>query len=324
MKLKKSTYKRHTVYMGIWVMAVMGLFGSCISKPDVELRPETNLVRIRPDQSVYALPALQYHFYNAETRQTAFNRPDDGQGNFEGSLPKGDYHVIAVNTDAAAGGSVTFNRMDSYETANVSVDSSQLTVESDDGESHSQLSTVNSLLSTVYSVVVEDVTASGSQLYQPAPVLLTKQLELKFVLRDDLGGRVAELTGLLTGVYPSVLLHSGLPTQESIDQSPQTAIRFEASGEGDQRQAQLGLFGIRNPEHGNAYRSILRIALNIPNENPQTLALDMTGIFTDIIQNQGAIPPQLTLHIEIRQNAIGIGGMVTGWGNEGETVVERD
>jgi hypothetical protein len=136
---------------------------------------------------------------------------------------------------------------------------------------------------------------------------------------------VAELSGLLTGIYPSILLHTGRPSRESIDQSPQTAIRFTASGQGEQRQAQFGLFGIRNPEHGDAYRNILRIVLRIPNENSQTLALDMTKIFTDIIeQNQGAIPPQLTLHIEIRQNAIGIGGMVTGWSNEGETVVERE
>jgi hypothetical protein len=309
--------------MVIGAMAAMGLLASCISKADVELRPKANLVRIHPDQSVYTLPALQYHFYNAETRQSAFTHPDDGQGNFEGALPEGAYHVIAVNTAAAGGGTVVFNDMNNYETANVSVDSSQLTVESSQG--NAQLSTFNCQLSTVYSVVVEGVAAADLQPHRPEPVLLTKQLELKFVLRDDLGGRVAELSGLLTGIYPSILLHTGRPSRESIDQSPQTAIRFTASGQGEQRQAQFGLFGIRNPEHGDAYRNILRIVLRIPNENSQTLALDMTKIFTDIIeQNQGAIPPQLTLHIEIRQNAIGIGGMVTGWSNEGETVVERE
>jgi hypothetical protein len=327
MKRKRNTYKKLIrTTIGAWIYAHMALFAvSCTEAAyhHRNLEPGTGIVRIRPDQSVYTLPALQYHFYNVDATLPVIVRLGDNKGNFEGALPEGAYRVIATNTDAAANGNVAFNDMNSYETANVSVDNSQLTVES--LPDNTQRSTFNCQLSTVNSVVVDNlvVTASGSPIHRPEPALLTKQLELVFALRDNLGSSVTELTGLLPGVYPSLVLHTGRPSDESIDQSLQTAIRFTAAGQDGQRQASVGLFGICNPEYGLVYRNIMQIDMLMDDNSRQTVTLDVTNVFTDIIAwNQGDIPPNLTLYIEIKQTTIGIGGIVTGWSNEGETVVD--
>jgi hypothetical protein len=312
MNSKRITYKKllRTI-AGAWIYGHMALLVVSCTKAEMS-HQEPNYVRIHPDQSVYTLPALQYHFYNVDTRQAVIVRPGNSKSNFEGTLPEGVYRVIAVNTAAvntAVTGNVVFD-MDSYETANASALPTEQT--------NSQLSTLSSQLSTLYSVV-EEIVVPFDTIYQPKPMLLTKQVVLVFLLRDGLDSSVAKLTSILSGVYPSVVLHTGQPSEESINQSPETSIRFETSGRGEQREAQANLFGLCNPQYGNVYRNTLQVDLDMNDGDRQAITIDVTNILSDIIAwNRGVVPPQLTLYIEIKQNAIGIGGVVTGWSNEGE------
>jgi hypothetical protein len=271
---------------------------------------ERENVRIYPDRSVYALPALEYHFYSGTQEPIRAN--SDNQGNFEGELLFDTYRVIATNTAAATGGNVVFS-MDSYESATVSV-------ESYDAASRSQLSTLNSQLSTVYSVVVPELAVKlDIQPYRPTPALLTKQLKLIFMLSGGLETEVKTITGILPGIYFSVYLSTGLPTSEATTQSPTTVVRFGIAGQGDEREAQLFLLGLRHPEYGAVYTNRLELTLGMNDGSEAPVSIDLTDELSDLLsQYQGVLPAESFVEIRLEKTPVGgvdgsIGGSISKW-----------
>ena len=276
------------------------------------------LVRIYPDCSSYTLPALEYHFYNIDTRQEYITRACDGEGNFEGMLPVGTYRVIAANTTA---GNVIFSGMQSHELATVSALPLNTRTE--------QRQLVANFLTQpdeVYSTVMSELTVSRTNTlsYEPSPVLLTRHLRLLFTLQGELMTEVIALNGVLRGVYPSVYLYTFSHTQEGINQAPDMAIGFETEERGNKRQAYISLFGLCDPEYGHVYINQLPLELTMKNGDKQQTMLDLTDVLSDIIsQNQGVIPVDVTVPIDIKRVGIGIEGIVTGWINEGETEIDK-
>jgi hypothetical protein len=272
----------------------------------------TGTVQIYPDTTVYTLPRLEYRFYAADT---VLIRPDDGRSNFEGDLPAGLYHVLAVNAGDSIAAGVTFTGMDSYETAAV-------TVQPDRTGDATQLSMVNSGL---YSVPVRDleVTVFEDTRREPAPVPLTKQLVFFFTLSGGLETEVTSLTGVLPGVYSSVYLSDSRPTPQSMTQSLTAATRFELRSQGAERSVSVGLLGLRSPVDEPIYTCNLALTLTLSNGNREEITVDLTEALSDIITgNPGILPPQASIYIRLAWTEMGgVGGSVEDWkiGNE-ETV----
>jgi len=277
-------------------------------------------VQIYPDMSKHTLPAMKYHFYNTDTDQEYIVRSCDGIGNFDATLPVGTYRVIATNTSAS---NVEFTGMNSHETAIVKAHSqnSRLFI------SRSGNYTMLLQPDNVYSTIVEElvVTENNTVRLTPVPTLLTKQLNLVFSMQSGLDTEVASMTGVLPGIYPAVHLYTCEGTQ--IEQSPEMAVNFETVAEGNERKAQISLFGVCDPATVD-YTNNLELELTMKDGSTSNVTLDLTEVISDIMEkNEGSIPPELSIPIEVTKTEtddIKVGVEVGGWIEEGEGEKEED
>ena len=302
------------------------LIVSC-TQADIHYRQQVErhgYVIIRPDNSVHTLGANLYHFYHTDGVTPCFTENCDGKGNFEGELPAGTYHVLATNTNAVG---VKFRGMDNYETAMV-------TLEDINSRPMSRLALVPSIedwrmrgiVDPVFSTVLSNLTvvADESAEYIPSPVCLTKTVSIAFHLDDALRERASALSGLLRGVYPSVNLYTQCPSESSVATAPETFLHFKAQKQEDlDWTAQLHLFGLCDPQHGDAYTNTMDITLQTRNGDLRT-TVDLTEILSNIIdQNEGTIPIEIPLEIELIIDGMELKGTVKPWkeGGTGETPV---
>jgi hypothetical protein len=256
-------------------------------------------VQIYPDRSHHALPKLEYRFYSEDT---CLVRESDDEGNFEGEFFPGVYRVLATNVDAPG---VAFSGLERFDKATASAQP-----------------TVNS---GVYSVVVErlEVPDDGTVRIEPLPALLTKQLVLVFSLLDGLDTEVTSLSGELPGVYPSVYLATGLPSEESVEQSPSTSVRFSVAGQGVQREAEIGLFGLRNPGAEPTYTNDLSLTLTLYNGREKATTIPLTTILSDIISgNNGKLPVHVSFLIELTRQVDDIKGGIKAWTDGSEETIK--
>lgn len=271
-------------------------------------------VSLTLDVSTYQPGALMYYFYSTGGQAFGDPRSCDGQGNYTNDkFAIGTYRVLAVNTSASG---VEFRGMDSHASASVHL-SAQATNRSAD------LSLV-SQPGVVYSVVVGEVTVSADvpASHSPAPVLLTKSINLPLALKDGLGADVVSIAGTLQGVYPSVNLSTGTPVS-SVSDCENIAVAFAATGEGNARSAAICLFGICDPQGGDAYTNTLQLALTFSNGDTQELSVDLTDALTDAISgNDGDLPLDLELPVDIERTAIGLNATVGDWSAGGESEKE--
>jgi hypothetical protein len=185
----------------------------------------------------------------------------------------------------------------------------------------------------VYTVHEElEVTGYGPVEKRPSPELLTRRLVLVFTFAGGLETEVVSLTGVLPGVFPSVLLSTGLPDTESVDRSTGTAVRFGVSGQGAQRTARVGLFGLRDPQEGQAYTNTLALTLAMNDGRQEKVTVDLTGTLSEIISgNQGLFPPLVYMIMGLKKAEAGkdppgvggISGSITSWGidEEGQSII---
>jgi len=314
------------------VICQLSIVAAC-TKADIHyptIETAQGMVMIYPDQSGYTLPALEYHFYNVDTQIEYIVRSCDGSGNFEGTIPVGTYRVIATNTDAQ---NVEFGDMQNCDLATVTAlpvftrSTAQQMVNGKRSMVNQRSTIVNYLAQPgeVYSTVINSLAVSDTDTlcYEPAPVLLTKQLKLVFTLAGDLETEVTALTGVLHGIFSSVHLYTCIHTQESAVQSPSMAITFNTAPSGNQRATQVSLFGLADPEYGTVYTNQLPLELTLVNGNTEQVTLNLTDVLSDIIyQNQGVIPLELTVPITIERVDVGLQGIVTGWHVGGETTTD--
>jgi hypothetical protein len=181
---------------------------------------------------------------------------------------------------------------------------------------------------SIYSVVVEElIVRPDVRTYRPTPVLLTKQLELIFVLSGGLETEVKTIAGVLPGVYLSVYLATGLPTPETLIQSPNTAVRFDAVGEGNERRAQISLLGLRDPRYREVYTNNLEFALSMNDDSEEAVTVDLTNELSDILSlYQGVLPQETSVVIRLERIPVdgtegGITGSLIGWKVEGVEII---
>lgn len=307
------------IIVGVLAYVHMGILSSC-TRADIhypEVVSEKGYVQIYPDMSEHTLPAVEYHFYNTDGKTEYLCLSCDGKGNFNGTLPTGTYRVIATNTAAS---NVKFSAMDSHETAIVraaSLNNRQAISRAD----YSMLSQPDNVYSTVLDELV--VVADKSVRMEPLPTLLTKHLNLIFTMQGNLETDVVAMTGVLPGIYPAMHLYTC--EGREIDQSPDMAINFETEQTGNQRKAQISLFGLCDPEYGDNYTNKLELELTMQDGTTANTTLNLTDIISDVIkQNQGDIPLDLTIPIEVKETEIGIVGEVGDWIAEGESEIEPE
>ena len=173
---------------------------------------------------------------------------------------------------------------------------------------------------SVYSIVIGElnVTDNDTIREEPVPELLTKQLNLEFVMQDGLGAETRSMTGLLPGVYPGVYLYTREGWQ--IGDSPDRAVNFETVAEGsDKRKAKILLFGVCNPEDGAVYTNVMELYLTMTDGRVVTAKVDLTEILSKAIEeNEGVIPWDIPIPIDVARTSIEVGAEVDGWIEEGE------
>jgi hypothetical protein len=244
-------------------------------------------VRIQPQPSGTVLPQLQYHFYRADNSGEVLVYPGDDRGYFEGSLPAGTYRVIATNTGAA---NVTFTDMGNCDEATVTAAGALAR--------GARAESVYLEPDSVYSVVVGDlvVSASGSPLQRPAPVLLTRRIDMSFSLEGGAAGDITGLSGVLQGIYPSAWLYSQT-VREGDDFDPASSVMtfdgVEAVSSDGTRgfNAGLSLFGLCDPKGDNAYENNLALTITLKDngrESTQNVVVPLTEKLSAWFADNGA------------------------------------
>ena len=268
-------------------------------------------VSLTLDVSTHQPGALKYHFYNTDGVTACMVVACDGQGNYANDkFAVGTYRVLAVNTSASG---VDFLGMDSHTTASAHLSASAV--------NRSGGLTLVSQPGAVYSAVVNELTvaADGTASYSPVPTLLTKSMNFSVTLKDGLGADVVSIEGTLQGVYPSVSLFTGTPVS-SVSDCENTTVAFVATGTGDQRSAAISLFGICDPQGGEAYINTLKLTLIFTNGDTKELSVDLTDALTDAINdNEGVLPIGFELPVQIERTAIGLTVSVGDWSVGGES-----
>lgn len=286
---------------------------------DISYRAKTGLLIIHPDKSEYSIPPVYYYFYNVDGYTPPVVQRSDDQGNFEGTMPEGSYRVIAANTDAS---NVLFAGMDSHETAVVRAKTAN----------QSRIPSDIVLLSqpgNVYSVVIANLSVKNKDTlhFEPKPVLLTKNLHISFVLKGELADEVVGIGGVIRGVYPSMHLYTQR-YEEAFEGVLSSAVQFE----GDQSSQTTGgwglllsIFGIADPEGGESYQNILELKLTMEDNSEAITHVDVTEQLTEIIKgNQGEMPLEVKLEIELKKVDIAVMATVIGWDDntgECETII---
>ena len=261
---------------------------------------------IAPEWGAFAYPATAYYRFYADDGEAVAGYGTDAAasaGYFSTTLPVGSYHLLAYNTDAHG---VAFTGLESRNAAEV-----RLVSEMQPGN--------------VYSWNVDDVDVplQGTVQYTPVPRPLVKQMLLHFQVTGMEEAKV--LNGKLNGVYPSVLLHSGKPSEQSISAAPETNTSFTVTlTRAETRNtepaymasAEIRLLGLLSPEYGAAYDSRLHLQVRNSGGEMYSASVNMNGTLTDIIRlYAGELPADETVEVELGINLLNavLTAEVKGW-----------
>jgi hypothetical protein len=284
-------------------------------------------VRIYPQPSGVVLPQLQYHFYRADNPAgRALVYPGDDRGYFEGSLSAGTYRVIATNTGAA---NVTFD-MESCDEATVTtlVDGAARGTRAE--------SVYLAQPDSVYSVVVRElvVGASGSPLQRPAPVLLTRRIDLSFGLEGEGANDIIALAGVLQGIYPSARLYSQTAWADDGFDAALSVMTFdgvEVFSDGKRGfKASLSLFGLCDPKDGEVYDNNLALTIDLNNDRgkrSEEIKVPLTEKLSDWFAEHGDNPLDeivIKVPLSLGETSITVGSVIVESWEEVENEVEKE
>ena len=300
-------------FIGIWAHCAIGiLLLSCTENKDLQQRevsPEvtTGRVIVTPQWGTGLQPeALRYVFYPAGNASGQAVGLDGTVAGCEGDMPAGTYRVLAYNTGVAG---VRFAGLDSYGTAAVELIA---TATRTDGL------TLVGEPSQVYAATVagELTVVAGQQTESSVPVRsLMHTLVFNFTIGN--GFPLNRLGSTLCGVYPSVLLATGEPTQAALQAAPGVAIRFapefqSATG----ATAEVCVPGLLDPRGGTVYNNVLALDMTTTDDEHYTSTVDLNSALTEILaDNGGTLPVEVPVEMDIRveRTAVGLSTTVAGW-----------
>lgn len=276
----------------LWAFVLAGL-QSC-TMGVVDYRTDEGKVIIRPDWSGYDLPAgTKFYFYNTDGKSAPVEADGSAEG-YVGMLPSGTYKMVAYNTDATQ---VEFQSMEKYETASVHALPNTRRSVTRDGDVRCILQPSQLFSLALGDVEVEYLSTTEREV---KPLPLTKTIRLEFKLTGDGVADAKKISGEICGVYPTLLLATGQPTPESINNCPNTTTAFDITLADNQGTAEIKVFGLHDPEGGNNYENRLTLAVTDKNNNIRNAEIDLSDVISDVIdKNGGTIPVEIPIEIQV-------------------------
>jgi hypothetical protein len=231
------------------LVATIGCTKVDVKYPD----PETeSAIVITPSETMPA--GTKYHLYDARNGTvTIFNAQPDGS--LTARLPFGNYHLVAVNTDARG---VEFKEMETFGAAAVYLKVLRSIGDSVPRTLVSQPDSVD--VFSIDGIVVEKGKTAA---YSATPHLLTQTVFLNMDL-SKIQAEVTAISGSLNGVYAGVSLFSQNPVTAN---AATTAVYFDTASDSAAHTASpdtvsFRCFGLLNPTTaGSSYTNELQLTL---------------------------------------------------------------
>jgi len=262
-------------------ISVGGSLGGC-TEVSLGYPSDEGLVRIMPDWTGLSVPSrAACIFFRGGEPSTSYVYREVSPISFSVPLPSGTYRMLAYNSDASG---VTYSSLREADSARVSLNSTE------------QPGGVYAWSGEGLSVLASDTVE-----VRTVPRALVKTLTLHFQLRglDD----PCSLKGLLSGVYPSLLLFTGEPPASAISSAPQTAVAFSAELSPDTKgssqlsgSSSVRLFGLLDPENGSSYDNRLKLTLYDSEGTSRSAEVGLSGVLTEIL---AACSGELTVEVPV-------------------------
>ena len=302
MKRELTRYMRPARVMMLGV-AVLSLAG-CV-KRELEIRPDEGYVEIALDWSkAQSSRSARYLFYN---ESGALVKEVSGVSDcFKGTLPTGVYRLIVHNTDA---GQVDWQGCEKYESAEVFAKETNYSEGHHPAEGVPCIQEPREIFATGgcnESETVE-VRRMDTTRLSVTPVVLTKQVAMRFTVETNGGQSVRALHGVLGGVS-----HGFFPGKGCHNASSSCAVEFAASPEtkaaSDAYTARVNVFGLLTTAQSPAGTNTVHVTLDLDDGSQMTGTFDITPALQRILASGGgAFPVEIPLEITLRMQGQGVG-----------------
>lgn len=310
MEMKRYTkrYMRSAkiLLLGAGVLSLAG----CV-KRELEIRPDEGYVEIALDWSkAQSSRSARYLFYN---ESGALVKEVSGVSDcFKGVLPTGTYRLIVHNTDA---GQVDWRGCEKYESAEV------FAKETNYGEGHHPAEGVP-CIQEPHEVFAtggcnESETVEVRQMdttrLSVTPVVLTKQVAIRFTVEVNGDASVRSLHGVLGGVS-----HGFFPGKGCHNASSSCAMEFTAApgtkAASSAYNTELNVFGLLTTAQSPAGTNTVHVTLDLDDGSQVTGTFDITPALQRILASSGGVlPVEIPLEITLRVQEAGLSATVEPW-----------
>lgn len=302
MKRDVTRYMRpaKVVLLGAAVLSLAG----CV-KRELEIRPDEGYVEIALDWSkAQSSRSARYLFYN---ESGALVKEVSGVSDcFKGTLPTGVYRLIVHNTDA---GQVDWQGCEKYESAEVFAKTTNYSTDHHPAEGVPCIQEPRDVFATGgcnESETVEVLLLDTTRL-SVTPVVLTKQVAIRFTVEANGGQSVRALHGVLGGVS-----HGYFPGKGCHNASSSCAVEFTAApgtkAASDAYTARVNVFGLLTTAQSPAGTNTVHVALDLDDGSQMTGTFDITPALQRMLASGGgAFPVEIPLEITLRMQGQGVG-----------------
>lgn len=276
------------------------LVGISCTKQEVEYREPAGYVMINLSWEDNVTPAGSRFWFFPTDGGMVITKDGSDKG-FQGTLPPGEYHVVAVNTDAQK---VGFRNMDHYETAELYVDDNQSKTDLCIGQPDNlYLSTGDS--SDILTVRDRDTVQMSLTAHN-----YIRHIHLLFTIDDPT--RVTACNGQLAGISSSIYCSTGSCTGHP------ASVQFTASPTDDPGvfSADIKILDIVRPENDPDYLANLTLIQEDGSVIPTTVNLEAT-IRALIDHTGGALPEEIPLEVSLHAVDGQLQGTVKPWDSGG-------
>lgn len=308
MKRELTRYMRpaRVVLLGAAVLSLAG----CV-KRELEIRPDEGYVEIALDWTqAQSSRSARYLFYN---EAGALVKEVSGVTDcFKGTLPTGTYRLIVHNTDA---GQVDWRGCEKYESAEVFAKETNYSEGHHPAEGVPCIQEPHEIFATGgcnESETVE-VRQMDTTRLSVTPVVLTKQVAMRFTVEANGGQSVRALHGVLGGVS-----HGFFPGKGCHNASSSCAVEFAASPEtkaaSDAYTARVNVFGLLTTAQSPAGTNTVHVTLSLSDGTQVTGTFDITPTLQRILASGGgAFPVEIPLDVTLRVQEVGLSATVEPW-----------
>lgn len=301
------------VSVAFWAFCHIVFITSC-TEADLNIRIREGTVTIHPHWQGNVFHPTTYNFFKDNDGELVYHEEwictDE---KLVQSVDEGLYRVLAYNHNADG---VEFFNSKNYE---------QIIVQAKTQNSSRSTKTHIAQPSEVYAIMVEqlDVPDKGSILERPGLVPRTKKMKFHFSLSGITG--IQKIEGTINGVFPSLILATGKPTQDAIKFSPTTVVQFSTNVTNGNGEANIRIFGIKNPKSTeSSYSNKMILQLVDFNHDYQQVEVDMNQTISDILyKNEGEIPPGKIVNVNILIKPIGENGGLTATVHSWHTSIDQ-